>query len=104
MRDAARRPCACVPDGRSSNDPHGVVVHLLAVVTTHADRMQLREPVDLCSGDFENSIDCSRPLLRATPRIRVTILVALVPCVRDRRRRNERRRPRCMHLHQVGPE
>jgi len=32
------------------------VVHPLAVVTIHADRVQLREPVDLYFGDFKNSV------------------------------------------------
>jgi hypothetical protein len=44
------------PTGLLSNDRHGVVVHPLAVVTIHADRVQLREPVDLYFGDFKNSV------------------------------------------------
>ena len=44
------------PTGLLSNDRHGVVVHPLAVVTIHADRVQLREPVDLYFGNFKNSV------------------------------------------------
>ena len=44
------------PMGLLSNDQHGVVVHPLAVVTIHTDRVQLREPVDLYFGDFKNSV------------------------------------------------